>query len=259
MEQAHSTAGFVSPRTRRLQASAGLLLTLALSALQIFWVLMGLGIYADFFPDPGDAFWTFYNDAANVFSLIFLGIFLLTGLLFVRWQRLLIRNLAVLGCPPRTGQTLATLSWLIPWVNLFLPYRSIAEIARASRPEGGKNTPALVGIWWASWILSSVLGSASAFALLVFDEQTHWPVLASGDLVSIGCTVLSGGLALWVLQLLSQQQLEHLATVQQEIAAAAATPSPRPGFLASAETEEEKSSEDQEADHQIDPQHHHDT
>ncbi len=247
-------AGFVSPRRRRLQASTGLVLALVLCFLQVFWLLLGLGIYAELFPDPGEAFWAFYNEAASVFSLFFLGVFLLTGVFFVRWQRLLVRNLSALGHSPQIGQTIAALGWLIPWVNLFLPYRSLAEIARISRPDEGKSSPALVGIWWASWLLSSILGGALVMTLVLFDEQTQWPILAVFELVSTGCTVLCGLLALWVLQLLTQQQLDHHATLQQ---AAVATGRAVAGERQ--ETENRLDSEDQEADHQIDPEHRHHT
>ena len=247
-----SGEGFVSPRRRRLQASGGLVLTLALCILQIFWLLLGLGIYAEIFPDPGETFWAFYNEAANTLHLLVLGLFVFTGVLFVRWQRLSIRNLPALGHSPQIGQTIAAVSWLIPWINLFVPYRSIAEIARASRPEAGKSSPALVGIWWASWLLANILSGASTVALVLIDPQTHWPNLATAELLSLGSTVLCGLLALWVLQLLSQQQLEHHASLQ------------RAAVTGSFSEKEQGAgnrlvSEDQEADHQVDPQHRHHT
>lgn len=48
--------------------------------------------------------------------------------------------------------------WFIPFANLVIPCRVMAHTARSSlsRPR----TPALVGIWWAAWLVYSVAGYA---------------------------------------------------------------------------------------------------
>lgn len=50
--------------------------------------------------------------------------------------------------------------WFIPFANLVIPYRVMADTARGSLARS--RTPALVGIWWAAFLVYSLVGQAVA-------------------------------------------------------------------------------------------------
>jgi ABC-type multidrug transport system fused ATPase/permease subunit len=95
--------------------------------------------------------------------------------------------------------------WFIPIVNLFMPYKCMSEIHRASQnPTGMKwmsNSPhGLMGIWWTLWItgsfLSRFLSRSEAFDLQQYDWIFQWVlaivlILAAASLISIMRSITS--------------------------------------------------------------------
>lgn len=54
----------------------------------------------------------------------------------------------VRGRPGITMTPFATIAWFfVPFVNLWLPFRAIADIARASHPRLSRETPAWIRVW----------------------------------------------------------------------------------------------------------------
>jgi hypothetical protein len=54
----------------------------------------------------------------------------------------------------RRGWTIG--GWFCPVVNLWFPYRVVADIWRASRPTDRPGHAPVLGLWWAVWVLSFV-------------------------------------------------------------------------------------------------------
>ncbi|WP_026454899.1 DUF4328 domain-containing protein [Saccharomonospora iraqiensis] len=54
--------------------------------------------------------------------------------------------------------------WFVPVVNFWFPYQVVADVYRASSPDGSRGTPWLAW-WWASWLVALVLdrGASAAF------------------------------------------------------------------------------------------------
>lgn len=78
--------------------------------------------------------------------------YLTAAVLVIIWCYRARKNLdAFPGAGPTTSAGWAIAGWLVPFANFVVPFRLVAGIARDSlwRPR----TPALVGVWWAAWLV----------------------------------------------------------------------------------------------------------
>jgi hypothetical protein len=97
----------------------------------------------------------FAGVAQGALALGYLAAYLTAGVLVIIWCYRARKNLDAF---PGTGTTVsggwAIAGWLVPIANFFVPCRVVANIARDSlwRPR----TPALVGVWWAAWLVFQV-------------------------------------------------------------------------------------------------------
>ena len=77
---------------------------------------------------------------------------------FLMWISRASKNLSALGASKQNfSPSLAVWSWFIPIVSLWVPYIVTAEIWVESHPELHRP-PAWFTVWWATWIVSNVLG-----------------------------------------------------------------------------------------------------
>jgi hypothetical protein len=99
------------------------------------------------------------NQAALLEGLLgvaYLLIFLACAVLVIVWLYRARRNLdAFPGAHTTMRAGWAITGWLVPFVNLVVPARVMANVARASLWRS--RTPALVGIWRAAWLLSNIV------------------------------------------------------------------------------------------------------
>lgn len=94
------------------------------------------------------------------------------GVCFLVWTYRLNRNLRVLGVAGvRYAPAWAVAYFFVPVLSLYRPYQVFREIWQASDPGPAARTdqawqnlrsPALLGFWWASVVLSNVMDSLSA-------------------------------------------------------------------------------------------------
>jgi NADH:ubiquinone oxidoreductase subunit 2 (subunit N) len=99
-------------------------------------------------------------------ALLHILVFVITAVLFLMWLHRAYRNLPALG-----AQTLETTpGWavgyfFIPFANLVKPFHVVREVWNKSDPQAesyegfgsySSGTPALVGWWWAFWIIANV-------------------------------------------------------------------------------------------------------
>lgn len=64
------------------------------------------------------------------------------------------------GAAPSLGPGWAVGGWFVPFANLVIPYRVVAQIARASLWRS--RTPRYVMLWWAAWLAYLLGGSGMA-------------------------------------------------------------------------------------------------
>ncbi|MDQ1591008.1 MAG: hypothetical protein QOG71_1635 [Pyrinomonadaceae bacterium] len=129
-----------------------------------------------------------YEFGESVTELLYVGVallqvlvFIATAIAFLIWVHRAYRNLPALGVRRLdTTPGWAVGYFFIPFANLVKPFQVVREIWHGSTPRGGgggfdghdnfsvavpsSGTPALIGWWWAFWIIANVAGRASSRA-----------------------------------------------------------------------------------------------
>jgi hypothetical protein len=95
-------------------------------------------------------------------------LFVSTAILFLMWIHRAHRNLPALGAQQLKFTPGWAVGWFfVPFANLFMPYRVVTEIWKASDPNGDitdgmawqNALPSpLIGCWWACWVIAGLLG-----------------------------------------------------------------------------------------------------
>ena len=98
-------------------------------------------------------------------SGLVLPITLLVGVLFLVWFYRAARSGWGSGLPARRSPMLATLSFLIPVVNLWWPYQSAMDMVPAD-----DRRRSVIQRWWAMWLLGTLCGLLIIPAQAVFDQ-----------------------------------------------------------------------------------------
>ena len=107
----------------------------------------------------------------GLIGLLHIPLFIFTIVCFLIWQYRAYKNLPALKVrnPEHTpGWTVGY--WFIPVLNLFRPFQVIRELWNESDPDfdpelgflsNSMGTPALIGWWWAFWLISRIAESLS--------------------------------------------------------------------------------------------------
>lgn len=99
----------------------------------------------------------------GLLSVGYLAVFITAGVLVIVWMWRARKNLeAFPGARQGMGAGWAIAGWLIPFVNLVVPVRVMAAVARASLWR--HKTPVTVGVWWAAYLLGGAVAGAGAAA-----------------------------------------------------------------------------------------------
>jgi hypothetical protein len=105
--------------------------------------------------------------ARIIFAIMYLGTVITVGM----WIYQTHKNLNSLVSGKRDFSPGWAVGWFfIPIANLFKPFQAMRELWKASDPAGSphawKQNPssALIGWWWAFWLLSNIIGNASTQA-----------------------------------------------------------------------------------------------
>ena len=118
------------------------------------------------------------------------------AVVFLRWLHVAYGNLPALGAVPHFSRRWATLSFLVPILNLFRPYQVVRELWVGS--GGGAAT--IVGWWWAAYLVASFLGARS-FSLIATAKvpgdflMATWVTLAADV-----CGTVAAALAMAIVQ-----------------------------------------------------------
>jgi len=167
------------------------------------------------------------NDARRaVFSSAYSLFFLFTAVMFCIWLNLASKTVRCLRGGAMEFSPGWTVGWFfVPIAHLWKPYQAVRELWKASEPTaiGEKefywrqnNTPALLPLWWASWLISNFLSYASwnfysdaqsAQAVLTAD----WIEIAAGA-AGIPCTIL----ALFLVRGINQRQCDQAGQIDAE-------------------------------------------
>jgi hypothetical protein len=160
----------------RLRAHLAILMLAAAAAISMFMMIWNATLVSMIRGDFGAA----YEIADSATERLYLGvvslyvvIYLVTAAVFLMWLHRVYRNLPALGAVGLdTTPGWAVGYFFVPFVNFFKPFRVVREIWRESTPGVGTDegfggytqnsgTPALVGWWWALWIIANIAILAS--------------------------------------------------------------------------------------------------
>lgn len=124
-------------------------------------------------------------------SLVQVLVYLVAGLVVLRWIYLANANVHALGASSVGGPAMAVAWYFIPIANLFMPFVAMREIWKASREPRDWEivaAPATIGWWWFCWITSSIAGVA-AFRLA--GEDSSGEAARASELLTTASDVLT--------------------------------------------------------------------
>jgi hypothetical protein len=206
------------PLASRASWAKGLLLLAG--TVDIVAVLTGFALYrlADRGPS-GTVTWEQFQAAQDRHDLVILiqmAVYVVAGVVFIRWFHRAYANLPAVGIDGlghRTGWAIG--AWFVPIVSLFWPKRIADEIWRGSDPslepdqsDGWRRgkVPVFFGLWWLTFLASGFLvgaGSQMWDGAATFSQLEHGALVeVSGDVLG----VLSGVLAYVVVDRTSERQ-----------------------------------------------------
>jgi hypothetical protein len=207
-----------SPLASRASWAKGLLLLAG--AVDIVAVLTGFALYklAGRAPSGTVTLEQFQaaEDRHDLVILIQMGVYLVAGVVFIRWFYRAYANLPAVGIDKldhRTGWAIG--AWFVPIVSLFWPKRIADEIWRGSDPslepeqsDGSRRgkVPVFFGLWWLTFLASGFLVCVGSH---LWDGAETFSQLELAALVEVGgdfLGVLSGVLAYVVVDRTSERQ-----------------------------------------------------
>lgn len=155
------------------------------------------------------------SPAYALVALLQLVVFLVAGVLFLRWTYLTSANARAFGAQGlRYGPGLAVGSYFIPIANLAMPLQSLRDVWKASvEPRDWEvvAVPALLGFWWFFWLTSNIAGIV-AFRMEGDETLGTARTVETLTMVSDGLTVAASLLlALVVRRLTELQQMRAAA------------------------------------------------
>ncbi len=196
---------WVSPgyRSGHLRATFACL-TLGLAAGSVFVIaILTLGVIGSLEDgDPGSLTMVGaggYVDVVTAWSLVNGVSVLLAGIAFLAWQSRSIANVPCLGCgTPRISPGWSIVWWLVPFANLFMPYRSMADLER--RTAVGAPRSRLLGAWWILFIACNVADGLLSFAMTDTTSLDDARSLIVADVIALLGLAASGVLGIVVVR-----------------------------------------------------------
>jgi hypothetical protein len=167
----------------------------------------------------------------NAVAVIELLALVASGVVWLIWQHRSQANLRALGAGNlRFSPGWAVGWWFIPVMNVVYPYLTMRELMKASDPASGAadwaatRTPAILGLWWASWLARLILGGVRAAlggrfltASQLAQRDTVWLV---ANVVSIAAAIL----AILVVREVDRRQSAKFARVTEYTSTLVGTP-----------------------------------
>jgi len=135
-----------------------------------------------------------YDVFSRVLALGVLALLAFTGVIWLIWQRRLARSAPA---KLRHGSAMHVGSWFIPFANLGLPVRNMLDLWRAYEPPRttGPAPASMIGVWWAIFLASSILGrvtfSAYSGAASLADYRRAAELSAVESVVTMVAAVLA--------------------------------------------------------------------
>ena len=161
---------------------------------------------------------TRFYEVWDIYGYVYLVVYIVTGLLFVRWNQRAIHNLQHAGKRVRYDEGWAFWGWIIPIANIWIPYQMMRELASALRihlrengvrgylPEMGN----FIAYWWMFWLLSGIGSVAIRYSIntIDFDDSGFMATLLNGGLELLSAVTAALAL-LMVRRIAAMESLGH--------------------------------------------------
>ena len=231
-------AQFVSAHTRAQLVMALLLANAGLAALSLVVVFLLGGSAAETAEDVATL-----EETINPFVLIEglvalaqFAVYIATVVLFLVWLHRAYKNLRAFGVRTEQSSGWAVGSWFIPILNLFRPYQIVKELwiksdlgvdftSGFAQPGPGARGTSLVGLWWAAWIVASLVDRIYFRLMMQAETPDEIAAMTPLGVASDLLTVISAVLAFLVIKTIDRMQEEKAAQLN---VAAWPTPPPPP-------------------------------
>lgn len=130
-------------------------------------------------------------------GFITFAIYITSIVLFIMWFRRAYHNLHLAGVTGlKFSEGWAAGCWFIPFVNLTRPYNIMEEIwdeTQRITTVGHKiKDDSLVGIWWASWIITNIVSQVAMRLSLSADDINELTNASIADIVASLMAIISG-------------------------------------------------------------------
>lgn len=155
-------------------------------------------------------------DAVDLRGFVVFGLYLVTlivtAVVFAKFLMQANRNVRAMGHPP-LGYSPGSMVWwyFVPIANLFKPYAAVREVwfASTTRPSSPEPTWDTLKLWWATWVISSILNNIS-FRMTMKSEDIDTYITST--VLDIVASVVEIGAALtarkWIAALDAAQESE---------------------------------------------------
>lgn len=104
--------------------------------------------------------------------------------------------------------------WFIPILNLFKPLKVVSEVYNGSDPKIAKEgygfsdttTPAMLGFWWACWLISNFTGRIAEMIEKASKDVTGTSIMVY--VVSLSLGIVAGVLLIFIVKDIDRRQAE---------------------------------------------------
>lgn len=129
------------------------------------------------------------NDSRQqTIGLIYLGVFIATGVVFLKWIHRANLNCRGFGFTAMKFSPAWSIGcYFVPFLNLVRPYQAMKEIWQVSRNPAdwtNQNGSSLLGWWWALWLISGFLGQMTFRMSLNVDSPSSLEAATSVSILS---------------------------------------------------------------------------
>lgn len=105
------------------------------------------------------------DNREQTIALIYLIVFIISAIFFIRWFRNSYRNLYARGVNLKHNESWTIWSWFVPILNIFRPYQMMKDMFEKSdqliklkNPDYVLNKKSIVGVWWTIWLINNYVG-----------------------------------------------------------------------------------------------------
>lgn len=156
------------------------------------------------------------NDARqSLIGMVYLGIFLVTGITFLKWIYRANLNCRGFGARDMQFTPGGSVGWyFIPFLNLVRPYQAMKEIWKVSTDPARwqvQEGSGILRLWWTFWILSNITGQITFRTNMAVKDL---PSLETATLASITSGFVDIALTLVAIQLVSRITQKQVALTQ---------------------------------------------